>query len=112
MYFCRTGFTSEAAPTSKLFITEEMKDRTFHRVKYLDPPSSESVIILILTGHTGNQNEPKLSGTNYAYKIHKVDKKKRALLYLHFIFHVELVQIELSKDAINQCSYIVLLINM
>lgn len=33
-------------------------------------------------------------------------------MYLHFIFHVELVQIELSKDAINQCSYIVLLINM
>lgn len=78
MCFCRTGFTSEAAPTSKLFITEEMKDRTFHRVKYLDPPSSESVIILILTGHTGNQNEPKLSGTNYAYKIHKVDKKKES----------------------------------
>lgn len=33
-------------------------------------------------------------------------------MYLHFIFHVEVVQIELSKDAINQCSYIVLLINM
>jgi len=35
-----------------------------------------SEIILILTGHTGNPNEPKLSGTNYAYKIHKVDKKE------------------------------------
>lgn len=34
----RTGFTSEAVPTSKLFIKEEIKGRTFHRVKYLDPP--------------------------------------------------------------------------
>lgn len=38
----------------------------------MPPTSSESAIVL--TGHTGNQNEPKLSGTNYAYKIHKVDK--------------------------------------
>lgn len=110
--FYRTGFTSEAVPTSKLFITEEIKDWTFHRVKYLDPPSSVSVITHILTGHIGNLNELKLSGTNCAYEIQKVDQKKRAPLYLRFVFHVEVVQMELSKDAINQWSYIVLLINM
>lgn len=53
---------------------EEIKDRTFHRVKYLDSPISGSVIILVLTGQTGNQNEAQLSGTNYAYKIHQDDK--------------------------------------
>lgn len=35
--------------------------------------------------------------------------KMIALLYLCFIFHVEPVQGELSKDEINQCSNIVLL---
>lgn len=72
--FCRTGFTSEAVPTSKLFIREEIKDRTFHRVKYLDSPISGSVIILVLTGQTGNQNEAQLRGTNYAYKIHQAEE--------------------------------------
>lgn len=38
--------------------------------------------------------------------------KMTALLYLGFIFHVEAVQRELSKDAINQGSNVVLLINM